>query len=136
MFSPSHTFSRFVNVVGSIIAARPSAPHFALSPISHQLFGKAHAQVKCHHSCLISLGNQTTNIQLLLFLCRTKPKATIPKRQATIHHCADISAGLFFLQCPLSPGWRPTPRQAQFQRRNGKNAARTSAQAVFPWLYF
>lgn len=105
-------------------------------PVIHQLLRKAHAQAKYHHSCLISLGNLTTNIQLLLFLCTTKPKATIPVLQTTIHHRADISAGLIFLQCPLSPGWRATPRQAHSQLCNGTNSARMSAQAVFPWLYF
>lgn len=49
------------------------APPFGSVPISHQLLGKARAQAKYHHSRLISLGNQTTNIQLL-FLCRTNPK--------------------------------------------------------------
>lgn len=43
-------------------------PHFGLAPISHQLFRSTHAQVKYHQSCLISLGNLTINIQLLLFL--------------------------------------------------------------------
>lgn len=89
-FSQPHIFTK---LVGAIITARPSAPPFGSAPISHQLFGKAHAQAKYRHSCLISLGNQTTNVQLLLFLCRTKPTATIPKQQTTVHHCADISAG-------------------------------------------
>lgn len=128
VFSQPHIFTK---LVGAIIAVRPPAPHFGLAPISHQSFGKAHAQAKYHHSCLISLGNQTTNIQLLLFLCRANPKATIPKQQATIHQRADISAGCFFLQRLLSLGWRVTPRRAQSQLHNGTNAARTSAQAVF-----